>query len=125
VALDNEKHPADLRHALTEVRVLGHRLEVICEALLAYARTVLPEPAALARLDLEPIIDASEIFARFFSGTHSGQPQAEGRPGRHGLGLAICRSIMRSHGGDVTHQPTPGGGATFEARFPQTARGQG
>lgn len=205
VALDNEKNPADLRHALTEVRVLGHRLEVICEALLAYARTVLPEPAALARLDLEPIIDAavgqvsglaeaeqvkvltrsrsavvrgeadllqqvfvnlltnavlhspagavveievgpaedgmgvrvidhgsgvspadaSEIFERFFFGAHSGKPQAEGRPGRHGLGLAICRSIMRSHGGDVTLQPTPGGGATFEARFPRTARGRG
>ena len=37
--------------------------------------------------------------------------------GGHGLGLAICRSIMRGHGGDVIWHPTPGGGATFEVQF--------
>jgi signal transduction histidine kinase len=26
--------------------------------------------------------------------------------------------IMRSHGGDLEHEPTPGGGATFVLRFP-------
>ena len=52
---------------------------------------------------------------RFFRGEGSGSS------GGHGLGLAICQSIMQSHGGDVVHRPTPGGGATFEARFPPVA----
>jgi signal transduction histidine kinase len=34
------------------------------------------------------------------------------------VGLAICQSIMHSHGGCVVHRPTPGGGATFEVRWP-------
>jgi signal transduction histidine kinase len=34
------------------------------------------------------------------------------------VGLALSRLIMRSHGGDLEHEPTPGGGATFVLRFP-------
>ena len=59
--------------------------------------------------------DAPHLFERFFRGEGSGSS------GGHGLGLAICQSIMQSHGGDVVHRPTPGGGATFEARFPPVA----
>jgi diguanylate cyclase (GGDEF)-like protein/PAS domain S-box-containing protein len=35
-----------------------------------------------------------------------------------GLGLYLSRSIARRHGGDVVHQPTPGGGATFTLTLP-------
>jgi signal transduction histidine kinase len=74
--------------------------------------------------------DEPRIFEHFFSGSggaagraDSGEP-ADGtdRPRGHGLGLAICQSIMRSHGGEVRHLPTPGGGATFEVRFPPPGR---
>jgi signal transduction histidine kinase len=45
-----------------------------------------------------------------------------GKPGvGHGVGLALARLIMRSHGGDLEHEPTPGGGATFSLRFPPPA----
>jgi signal transduction histidine kinase len=56
--------------------------------------------------------DAPHLFERFFRGEGTGSSVG------HGLGLAICQSIMQSHGGDVVHRPTPGGGATFEVRFP-------
>jgi diguanylate cyclase (GGDEF)-like protein len=35
-----------------------------------------------------------------------------------GLGLYLSRSIARRHGGDVVHQATPGGGATFVLTLP-------
>jgi len=206
------------------VHVIGGRadhLERICEALLAFSRTVMPDPSLLATLDLEPIIEAAiervaplssrlgvdvvnragsvivqgeadllelvltnlignavshsprgstvevaarnephgqsllvidhghgvtanaepRMFEHHFStrelptqehtrGGHAPvSPSTNAPPTRvavregHGVGLAICRSIMEGHGGDVCHEPTPGGGATFVMRFPTTASG--
>jgi signal transduction histidine kinase len=53
--------------------------------------------------------DLPTLFERF----HSGKPK-----GGHGIGLALSRLIARSHGGDIVHEPTPGGGATFVVRLP-------
>lgn len=50
------------------------------------------------------------LFERF----HSGKPA-----GGHGIGLALSRMIMKSHGGDLVHAATPTGGATFTASFPR------
>ncbi|NOZ86025.1 MAG: response regulator [Deltaproteobacteria bacterium] len=36
-----------------------------------------------------------------------------------GLGLSICKQVMNAHGGTLTFEDTPGGGATFIAKFPQ------
>ena len=57
--------------------------------------------------------EAERVFERFFRADESRVTATGG----HGLGLAICRSIMRGHRGDVVYSPTPGGGATFEVRF--------
>lgn len=35
-----------------------------------------------------------------------------------GLGLAVSREIIEAHGGRITCEPTPGGGATFRFRVP-------
>jgi signal transduction histidine kinase len=61
-----------------------------------------------------PVDRAEQVFERFFRE----DPSRVTTTGGHGLGLAICRSIMRGHGGDVIWHPTPGGGATFEVQFP-------
>ena len=42
---------------------------------------------------------------------------ARGRPGS-GLGLAIVRQVAESHGGRVTVEEAPGGGAIFRLRLP-------
>lgn len=60
-----------------------------------------------------PADRAEQVFERFFRE----DPSRVTATGGHGLGLAICRSIMRGHGGDVIWHPTPGGGATFEVHF--------
>lgn len=56
--------------------------------------------------------DVPFLFERFHSGKTAGG---------HGIGLALSRRILRSHGGELTHTATPGGGATFTLRFPAPA----
>ena len=58
--------------------------------------------------------DAAHVFERFFARAPAGGAAARS----HGVGLSLSREIMRSHGGDLTLVPTPGGGATFVATFP-------
>jgi two-component system, OmpR family, sensor histidine kinase MprB len=62
-----------------------------------------------------PDADAPFVFDRFYRG--------DGARGRHGsgLGLAIVRQVAESHGGSVSVEEAPGGGALFRLRLPQYA----
>jgi signal transduction histidine kinase len=54
--------------------------------------------------------DAERVFGVF----ERGDSREEG----FGLGMALCRSIMERHGGTITAEGRPGGGASFVMRFP-------
>ena len=56
--------------------------------------------------------DAERIFAKFEHGA------AEGAGGGVGLGLAICRAIVRLHGGRAWAEQLPGGGSAFRFTLP-------
>ena len=58
-----------------------------------------------------PAAEAPFVFDRFYRG--------DGARGRHGsgLGLAIVRQVADSHGGTVTVEEAPGGGALFRLRL--------
>jgi K+-sensing histidine kinase KdpD len=56
-----------------------------------------------------------KIFERFARG---------GAETGHGLGLAIARAYAQAHGGDLVHDPRPGG-ARFELLIPQERNGSG
>jgi len=64
-----------------------------------------------------PPDSAGRVFERFFREDESRVTATGG----HGLGLAICRTIMQSHRGTIVYRPTPGGGATFEVHFAAAA----
>ena len=64
-----------------------------------------------------PADRADRVFERFFREDESRVTATGG----HGLGLAICKSIMQQHCGDVVYRPTLGGGATFEVQFAAAA----
>jgi len=58
-----------------------------------------------------------KIFDRFYQGD---SPIAR-RQGGAGLGLAICKSIVEWHGGELAAHSTPGQGSTFRAVLPRHA----
>jgi two-component system sensor histidine kinase KdpD len=51
------------------------------------------------------------------------RPQAGSEPAGAGLGLAISRGIAQAHGGSLTVEETPGGGATFVLTLPHACSG--
>jgi PAS domain S-box-containing protein len=60
-----------------------------------------------------PPADRQRIFEPFFTTKRPGQGT--------GLGLFVCRKIVRSLGGDVTVHDGPGGGALFRVTLPAAA----
>jgi len=58
--------------------------------------------------------ETARLFDKFQRGT------GEGAIAGVGLGLAICRAIIRAHGGSIEAQQRPGGGARFELTLPTT-----
>jgi signal transduction histidine kinase len=79
---------------------------------VAIVPSVGPAGSRIAVVDHGPGV-SEDVLPKLFERFHSGKPR-----GGHGVGLALSRLIMRSHGGDIEYAPTPGGGATFTLRFP-------
>jgi two-component system heavy metal sensor histidine kinase CusS len=62
----------------------------------------------------------SEMGERIFEPFVSGRAR-RGERGGYGLGLTICRTAVRAHGGRIWHEPREGGGTRFVAEFPRAA----
>ena len=121
----------DFPEALPLVRVDATLIEQALGNLLENAATHTP-PGTLVRLraqqgkgelvvsveDFGPGIPEGEV-ERVFAKFH--RPGAEGAAGGVGLGLAICRAIVRLHGGRAWAEQLPGGGSAFRFTLPVEA----
>jgi PAS domain S-box-containing protein len=74
--------------------------------------------AVLRVADTGPGIPAA-LRERVFDPFFTTKPDGEGT----GVGLALCRTIAKAHGGGIAVEDTPGGGATLVVRLPLAARG--
>ncbi len=63
-----------------------------------------------------PDEDRFRVFERFYR-----VDKSRGRPGGTGLGLAIVKHLAGLHGGTVTVENRPEGGARFVVRLPPAA----
>src|SRR6185436_11045510 len=57
--------------------------------------------------------EREKVFEKFFRGS-----QAQKNDGGVGLGLTICRAIVRAHGGRIAVRERPGGGTLVEFTLP-------
>ncbi len=63
-----------------------------------------------------PYVERARIFEKFFRGT-----DAASAIGGTGLGLAVAREIVTSHGGRIEVESEPGRGSTFMVRLPRVS----
>jgi two-component system sensor histidine kinase KdpD len=61
-----------------------------------------------------PAAERARVFEKFQRGNDEGTIVGAG------LGLAICRAVVRAHGGDIGAGERPGGGARFQFTLPTT-----
>jgi two-component system, OmpR family, sensor kinase len=67
--------------------------------------------------------DAERVFERFYRVDPSrARTSSNGPTSGSGLGLSIVAALVAAHGGKVTAEPTPGGGATFRVWLPSARR---
>lgn len=128
----------DLQPGLPLIRgdavLLAQAFENLLDNARHYAGPTPPHVAAwsdrytlfVAVMDRGPGIDPANqdrLFQMFERGRTlkvlAGQPDHE-RPQRMGtgVGLALCRAIMRAHGGSIAWKPREGGGSVFECQLP-------
>ena len=62
--------------------------------------------------------DIERLFAKFHRG------RDESSTGGAGLGLSICRAILKAHGGQIDASQRPGGGARLSFTLPVSRDGQ-
>jgi two-component system sensor histidine kinase KdpD len=71
-----------------------------------------------------PVSELERIFEPFYRREVHTTQDGDGEAG-HGLGLAICRSIVAAHGGRIWAEQRTGGGATFTVALPVVNRNRG
>ena len=123
IELASELQPVEIRG---DVERLGQVVTNLISNAIAYNRdggkvriTLAPQEANAVSTVSDTGIgieaaDLPKIFDRFYCVDKS----RSGSRGGNGLGLAICREIVRSHGGTIEASSVAGEGSTFTVRLP-------
>jgi two-component system sensor histidine kinase KdpD len=101
------------------VNLLDNAVKYTPEGTRVHISATADREAVRVRVDDEgpglPPGEPARLFDKFQRGT------GEGTIVGVGLGLAICRAIVRAHGGEIEARGRPGGGARFELTLPAVA----
>jgi two-component system sensor histidine kinase KdpD len=133
--LDGRLLRLDLPQTLPAVRMDASQMERVLGNLIQNAAKYSPPGSAIgisaritdnAELELAvddegpgiPVEDRERIFEPFFRERSAVQLTVPG----HGLGLAICQSIVLAHGGRIQVSEKVGGGACFSVFLPAPVR---
>jgi two-component system sensor kinase FixL len=104
------------------INIIVNALDAMAETPVAQRRVIIrtePEPKGSVRVSVRdfgtglPVENPLRIFQHFFSTKRDGL----------GVGLAIVRSIITSHGGELAAMNAEGGGACVYFSLPATAEG--
>ena len=60
-----------------------------------------------------PALELPRVFETFFRGSN-----ARGKEGGYGLGLSLAKRVAEAHGGSITAENAPGGGARLVVDLP-------
>jgi two-component system NtrC family sensor kinase len=123
----------DLQDQLPQIRGDADQLGQILMNLIVNAQQSLQEREGPRRLEIQAKADApgwldlrvvdngsgvpAELRSRIFDPFFTTKPVGKGT----GVGLSICLGIVQAHGGSMSIEDTPGGGATFMVRLPTAA----
>ena len=125
----------EVDHGLPDVEVNGNQIKQVFVNLINNANQAIASDAPSGRIwvaakpqragagvavsitDSGPGM-AEEIAAHVFEPFFTTKGEGEGT----GLGLSICQGILKEHGGRITLDTKPGGGATFTVELPGGAQ---
>ncbi len=115
--------PEGVPPVLVDAALITHVLAILYRNAITHGAAPDP-PIVRAQRDGENVVidvadrgpgfprgDEERVFARFYRA-------ADARPGGLGLGLAIARQLAEVHGGTITAENRPTGGARFSLRLP-------
>lgn len=120
------KLPVDLPLVLVDAVMIDEVLENLLENAIKYTPDGTPIEIGAAVTSAEmrvwvadrgpglPLGEEEHIFDKFY------RANMEGAQSGAGLGLTICRALMRAHGGTIRAENRKGGGALFEFTIPIT-----
>src|SRR5690606_2670959 len=84
-------------------------------------RTIQGENEAIVEVEDNGVGIAPEAQALVFTRFYRADPSRNPNLGGTGVGLAIARKIVETHGGQIEVESKPGKGSTFTVRLPQLA----
>lgn len=115
LTLDLEPCPLDLDRMAVSViieNLLRNAAEAVGSGGSVAVRMVVADTWVRVAIEDDGPGVSAEVLDRLFSPFVSTKPSG-------GLGLAMSRRFARLHGGDVTHEPRPGGGSRFVLALPR------
>ena len=117
--------PAELLMVPMDATLIEQALINLMENAIYHSQSQAPIQVELSRVGEEAVFTVRdhgkgippERLGRLFEGGPAGEPSGDSRRGM-GLGLSICASIVKAHGGRITGENLPEGGALFRFTLP-------